>query len=49
MYVYLSLVILAHNYSEQIPAMLYCISGQKVKKSLLCLEMFCCVIGDSYL
>lgn len=39
-YVYLGLVIPAHNDSEQISAVLHCIFGQKLKNAALCLEMF---------
>lgn len=48
MYLDLGLLILAHNDSEQISALLYCISEQKLKNSVLSLEMFLCVTSDSY-
>lgn len=48
MYVDLSLAIPAHNDSEQISAVLGCVSGQKLKNSVMCLKMFLCMITDSY-
>lgn len=47
MYVYLCPVIPAHNDSEQTFAVLYCTSGQKLKNSVLGLEMFLGVVSDS--